>query len=76
MRTLLIAPSFMAVFAVAIVSIGWLIMAGGDNTIPDYSAMPSRDAFFAWAEQYPTKKPISEQLSETVREQLEELGQF
>lgn len=76
MRTLLIAPSFLAVFTAVIVSVGWLIAAGGDSAIPDYSAMPSREAFFAWSEHFPFEKSVAGRISETAREWLEELGQF
>jgi hypothetical protein len=76
MRTLLIAPTFVAVFAAALVSLGWLIASSDGGPSPNFGALPSRGSFTAWYETMPAKQPVVDPSTAAARERMNELGTF
>lgn len=76
MRTLLIAPSFMAVFAVALVSLGWLIASSNGGPSPNFGALPDRGSFEAWHETMPAQRPFVDPATAAARERMNELATF
>jgi hypothetical protein len=76
MRTLLIAPSFLAVFAAVLVSLGWLIASSDGGPSPNFGALPPRGSFAAWHETMPAQRPFVDPATAAARERMNELGQF
>ncbi|GAB4236520.1 MAG: hypothetical protein Kow0032_21750 [Methyloligellaceae bacterium] len=77
MRTLLIMPSFMLALTIAILAIGWLIVAGGEGTGPASDANLPREAFTSWAETFSMGKPaMLEATDPTTHEHFDEVGSF
>ena len=74
MRTFLIAPSFMAVFSVAVFSVGWLISTGENSLSPNLGAMPERASFTAWHETMPAKRAAFDASLGAASEHAYELG--
>lgn len=72
MRTLIIAPSFLAVFTVAIFSLGWLITEGGESAAIKNGANLPPWAFTGWAENYSGPAP-SEPYNIAIDDQIEEM---
>ena len=73
MRTFLIAPSFMAVFAVTIFSVGWLLAVAGGTTSPNLGNMPSTEAFAAWHSNMPIAGQTGDPVDEVLHERTEEV---
>lgn len=75
MRTLLIPPSFLTVFAVTIFAVGWLIT----NAMPQATgpvSQPSRSAFTSWYETMPAYQSAHEPSKAVTREYYDEIGEF
>lgn len=75
MRTLLIAPSFLAVFAGAVIALSLLISNGGTMS-PNTGMMPSRDSFTSWYETMPVKRKIVNPSKAAARESVDELEYY
>lgn len=73
MRTLLIAPSFLAVFSVAIFSLGWLVIQGLDAAAINGSNPPPW-AFTGWAHNYPSRPAIIAHGNSAIHDQIDELS--
>lgn len=75
MRTLLIPPSFLAVFAVIIFAVGWLI-TNAMQQAPDSVSQPSRSTFTSWYETMPVHQSVPEPSKTATREYYDEIGEF
>ncbi len=74
MRTLLIAPSFLVAYAVVVLSLGWLITAGGGTNSPNSGSYPSRAAFATWNLQMPMSRAITDHAA-TDEDEDEDMGE-
>lgn len=72
MRTLLIAPSFLAVYAAIVLSLAWLISASSDSSSPESGNFPSRAAFADWNRQMPIGRRIFDRAAAEEHEPMEE----
>lgn len=76
MRTLLIVPSFLMIFAAVVMSLAWLISAGGNSTLSETRNFPSRAAFTSWNKQMPIGRRILESDLAEEDEHMEEGRMF
>ena len=76
MRTLLIVPSFLMIFAAVVMSLGWLISAAGDMSVSDTRNFPSREAFMSWNKQMPFDRRILGSEPAEEDEHMEESKMF
>lgn len=74
MRTLLIAPSFLATFAAALFTVTWLMTSGLETAALRDTANPPVWAFTSWTENYPAGKAMTPAQNPALHEKVEELG--
>ena len=74
LRTLLIAPTFLAVFGIAIFSVGWLITTGGED--PSNSGAMPPPPLAAWLQTLEAQQKARDPGSAELHERIEELGQY
>lgn len=74
MRTLIIAPSFLAVFMVAIFSLGWLITEGVESAAIKNGANPPPWAYTGWAQNYASGPATRKSYNAAIDDQIEEMS--
>lgn len=73
MRTLLIVPSFLSLFAAVMLGVALLISFGGQS---ENNAVPPRHAFTSWYETMPAHRPTPNPSKAAARESVDELAYY